>query len=126
MNKCLSYVCVYLVFIIVATGCAPSTHESKASSETYSSDAIRWMSAIAAHLNRYWKRPSNMTDTDNCVAVINITKTGTIIDFKVLGCDGKFKLSVEQALLAASPLPKAPTPDIFEREIQVTFTKPRR
>lgn len=91
-----------------------------------SSDRQRWMSAIKAHLDKYWRRPPNLSDTDKCVAVIRQTKSGTVIDRNVVGCDGHVKLSVEQAIDAAGQLPKAPTPEVFDAKIEMTFVKPRR
>ena len=51
---------------------------------------------------------------------------GDVIDVRLQSCTGDtaFQRSVERAVRKAEPLPLAPNPDVYDREIYFTF-KPR-
>ena len=50
-------------------------------------------------------------------------QTGVVVSAKVASCNGDeaVRRSIESAVLAASPLPQAPTPALYERIVNVRF-----
>ena len=60
----------------------------------------------------------------DCVVTIVQLPTGDVVGApKVESCNGDdaVRRSIERAVLDASPLPKAPTPALFERVVKVRF-----
>jgi colicin import membrane protein len=56
---------------------------------------------------------------------VNVTQTptGTVLSVKVGKCNGDdaVRQSIEAAVLRASPLPPAPDPRVFERNVTLLF-----
>ena len=83
---------------------------------------------IAQDVENNWLRPATNVEGQSCDVIVTQAMSGDVIDVRLQSCssssDNAFKRSVERAVRTASPLPKAPNPDVFEREIYFTF-KPR-
>jgi len=84
---------------------------------------LRYADSIKARIQRLWREPAGVQSGDRCVVQVTQTPTGYIQDFQVTRCTGNqaFRKSVEDAVRRAEPLPKAPSPDVFEREVRFTF-----
>ena len=78
---------------------------------------------IQNQITRNWTRPpSAIVGLDCTVNVVQIP-SGDVIDVRVGACNGDDVVirSIEAAVRRASPLPKPPTPALFERNLVVRF-----
>jgi colicin import membrane protein len=59
----------------------------------------------------------------DCVVNVVQLPTGDVVDVRVGSCNGDDAVvrSIEAAVRLASPLPKPPTPSLFERNLNVRF-----
>jgi len=82
-----------------------------------------WVSAIGEKVRRAWTRESNEAAT--CDVYMRQTRDGEVKEVRVKGCQGEasdaYKRSVELAVRRASPLPKAPSDEVFRSEIVFIF-----
>ena len=78
---------------------------------------------IKQHVENNWLRPVTTSEGQSCDVIVTQTMMGDVIDVRLQSCssDNAFQRSVERAVRKASPLPPAPNPDVFEREIYFTF-----
>jgi len=83
----------------------------------------RYRSAITDKVERMWRRPSGTKAGESCVVHVIQTPTGYIREIQLLDCrgDDRFRRSVRAAVLKAEPLPRAPDPEVFDREIRFVF-----
>lgn len=81
---------------------------------------------ITQKVENSWLRPATTVKGQSCDVIVTQTMMGDVIDVRLTSCtgDNAFQRSVERAVRKASPLPKPPNPDVFDREIHFTF-KPR-
>lgn len=82
----------------------------------------QYKSLIKNKVERNWRRPTGSHGT-HCRVVIHQIPGGEVIDVRLTDCDGDvaFQRSVEAAVRKASPLPPAPDPEVFDREIEFVF-----
>ncbi len=82
----------------------------------------QYKSLIKNKVERNWRRPTGSHGT-HCRVVIHQIPGGEVIDVRLTECDGDvaFQRSVEAAVRKASPLPPAPDPEVFDREIEFVF-----
>jgi colicin import membrane protein len=83
----------------------------------------QWARLISNQIERHWNRPPSAGVGLECVVSITQIPGGDIIDFSLGRCNGDdaVKASIERAVAAASPLPPPPIPQIFTRNLNVTF-----
>ncbi len=81
---------------------------------------------IRDKISRNWRRPPNAGDTPACEVRVEQAPGGMVVKVVVGDCPGTpaYRLSVDQAVRKADPLPEPPDPELFEREIRLIF-KPR-
>ena len=81
--------------------------------------------AIQEKIERNWSPPLSAKTGLECVVNVVQLPTGDVYDAKVdpTHCNGDeaVRLSIEAAVKKASPLPKAPSQAVFERNLVVTF-----
>jgi colicin import membrane protein len=82
-----------------------------------------WISAIGAKVQRAWTRDTN--ENVVCDVYTRQTRDGDVKEVRVQNCQGDasdaYKRSVELAVRRASPLPKAPSDEVFKSEIIFIF-----
>lgn len=86
----------------------------------------QYVRLIEQKVMRNWLRPATSTSSMSCEVNVTQTSLGDVIDVSLGQCvnDVAFQRSIERAVRKASPLPPAPDPRVFDREIHFTF-KPR-
>ena len=82
-----------------------------------------WISAIGAKVRRAWIKES--TENAVCDVYMRQTREGEVKEVRVKSCQGEaseaYKRSVELAVRRASPLPRAPSDEVFKEEIIFIF-----
>ena len=86
----------------------------------------QYIADIRNKVERNWLRPTGSRGS-HCRVLIHQIPGGEVVDVRLNECDGDvaFQRSVEAAVRKASPLPPAPDPEVFEREIEFIF-EPQR
>ena len=86
----------------------------------------QYMMQIRVDIENNWLQPAGNIEGQSCEVFVTQTMQGDVIDVRLQSCTGDtaFQRSVERAVRSASPLPLAPNPDVYAREIIFTF-KPR-
>jgi colicin import membrane protein len=91
-------------------------------------DAMRlqYVKLIEQKVERNWLRPALLKNNVSCEVYVTQNIMGEVISVNLRDCaaDAVFQQSIERAVNKASPLPPAPNPDVFDREIHFTF-RPR-
>lgn len=86
-------------------------------------ETATWISAIGAKVKRAWIRESS--ENAVCDVYMRQTRDGIVKEARVKSCQGNasdaYKRSVESAVRRASPLPVAPSDDVFKGEIIFVF-----
>lgn len=84
----------------------------------------QYIAAIADKVRRNWRRPPNISKGATCTVLVNQIPGGMVNSVRVTGCTGGNEIlrrSVRMAVLKADPLPRAPDPGVFDRDIQFVF-----
>ena len=83
----------------------------------------QYVLAIEQRIKGKWQRPLSARAGIDCVVTVVQLPTGDVVSAKVASCNGDdtVRQSIERAVMAASPLPRAPTPALFERIVNVRF-----
>jgi len=83
----------------------------------------QYVRLIEQRIRGKWQRPLSALPGIDCVVAVVQLPTGDVVSAKVESCNGDdaVRRSIERAVLDASPLPKAPTPALFERSVKVRF-----
>jgi colicin import membrane protein len=89
-----------------------------------SDEAARWHAQIIARITRAWIKPPSARPGVTCIVSVSQVPGGEVTAVRVNSCsvdDAALRQSVENAVLAASPLPPPPDPALFERNLELTF-----
>ena len=83
----------------------------------------QYVKLIRRHVEKKWIKPASSSKDMFCSVVITQNRAGTVLSVKTEKCKSNkaFQESVERAVLRASPLPDAPSSDVFERTVRFTF-----
>jgi colicin import membrane protein len=83
----------------------------------------QYMLMIENHVKRHWQRPLSARPGIECVVSVVQLPTGDVVSAKVERCNGDaaVRTSIENAVLAASPLPRPPSQAVFSRTFTLTF-----
>lgn len=83
----------------------------------------QYVKLIERHVEQKWIKPASTSKDMFCEVIINQNRAGMVLNVKTEKCNGDkaFQQSVERAVLRASPLPDAPSNDVFDRKILFTF-----
>jgi colicin import membrane protein len=78
---------------------------------------------IEARINRAWIRPATARTGIQCEVRVTQVPGGEVVGVQVTRCNGDAAVreSIEAAVYRASPLPEPPDPDLFDRNLVVTF-----
>jgi colicin import membrane protein len=83
----------------------------------------QYIIAITNRIRQHWDRPLSARPGVDCVVAVAQLPTGDVVSARVTSCNGDeaVRRSIERAVMDASPLPRAPTPAVFERSLNVSF-----
>jgi colicin import membrane protein len=83
----------------------------------------QYMLMIQNHVKRHWNRPLSARPGVECLVSVVQLPTGDVVSAKVGLCNGDdaVRRSIENAVLAASPLPRPPSQAVFSRTFTITF-----
>ncbi len=98
--------------------------EEEALQDVLNSDLrSQYYAAIMQKIMRNWARPPSAQPGVECVVNVRLAPNGDVINVRIESCNGDdaVKRSVEAAVYKASPLPTAPDPRLFKRDLQIGF-----
>lgn len=84
---------------------------------------VRYITLIAQRVERKWVQPASAVPGIECQVSVQQLPNGEVISARVTQCNGDelVRRSVENAVLAASPLPLPEDRLLFERNLRFTF-----
>lgn len=82
-----------------------------------------WRIAIKKRIERVWLRPPAAGDIAPCEAVVEQDERGVVLSVGVRACRASqaWQDSLRNAVLKASPLPRPPVAELFDRYLVITF-----
>ena len=82
-----------------------------------------WRIAIKKRIERVWLRPPAAGNISPCEVVVEQDERGVVLSAKVRGCRASqaWQDSLRNAVLKASPLPRPPVAELFDRHLVITF-----
>ncbi|MDE0153443.1 MAG: cell envelope integrity protein TolA [Gammaproteobacteria bacterium] len=82
-----------------------------------------WRIAIKKRIERVWLRPPAAGNISPCEVVVEQDEKGVVLSAKVRGCRASqaWQDSLRNAVLKASPLPRPPIAELFDRHLVITF-----
>lgn len=82
-----------------------------------------WRIAIKKRIERVWLRPPAAGNISPCEVVVEQDERGAVLSAEVRGCRASqaWQDSLRNAVLKASPLPRPPTAELFDRHLVITF-----
>jgi colicin import membrane protein len=82
-----------------------------------------YIRSIQDKIERNWTRPLSAKPGLDCIVSVVQLPTGDVIEARVTACNGDDAVvrSIEAAVKLASPLPRPPNPNLFERNLNVRF-----
>lgn len=85
--------------------------------------ANQYKAQIEARIMSQWRKPPSARPGLVCQVRVTQVQGGSVVGVQIASCNGDeaVRLSVEDAVRRASPLPSPPDPALFERELIVTF-----
>jgi len=83
----------------------------------------QYMFMIENHVKRHWQAPLSARPGIECLVNVVQLPTGDVVSAKVGQCNGDdaVRRSIENAVLASSPLPRPPSQAVFSRSFTITF-----
>lgn len=83
----------------------------------------QYIRMIQDKIERNWTRPLSARPGLDCMVSVVQLPTGDVADVHVGSCNGDdaVQRSIEAAVKLASPLPRPPNPNLFERNLNVRF-----
>lgn len=83
----------------------------------------QYVQLIEQRIERNWIRPASAGAGLECVVKVSQIPSGDVVSVRIGRCNGDEAVirSIEAAVLRASPLPKPPTPRLFDRNLEVIF-----
>lgn len=82
-----------------------------------------YSAAISRQIAQNWLRPPGISSDLKCEVLVNQLPDGSVTGARITKSSGNmtFDESVIKAIYKASPLPVAPTPEVFDRDLNVAF-----
>ena len=84
---------------------------------------IKWIEEIATKVSRHWDRPSAAYAGLECEVRVELIPGMVVIGAEIGQCNGDqdVQRSIIRAVQQASPLPRPPEPELFERRVVFVF-----
>lgn len=97
--------------------------EERVNAARGSAQQAEYKALIEARINRAWIRPATARSGINCEVRVTQVPGGEVVGVQLTRCNGDAAVreSIEAAVYRASPLPQPPNPDLFDRNLLVTF-----
>ena len=92
--------------------------------EVLNSDLLtQYSSAIMQKIEQKWIRPTSAQPGMECTVNVRQGPSGEVFNVTIDSCNGDdaVRRSIEAAVYKASPLPVAPDPRLFERNLRIVF-----
>lgn len=88
-----------------------------------SSAMARYSFAIQQKIQRNWVKPASAQPGIECVIDVRLARGGDVLTAIVGRCNGDaaVRRSIEAAVFKASPLPEPEDPNLFQRDLRITF-----
>ena len=85
--------------------------------------AQQYLNSIRSRVQSRWRKPPGAKPDEWCEVHVQQTPSGVVKKIAVKKCTGDtaFRHSVEEAVRRSDPLPKPPSPELFDRELRFTF-----
>jgi colicin import membrane protein len=86
------------------------------------------VSAIQARIRRAWNEPPSHPEIQ-CVLYVTQDTGGQVSNVRIgspCNADAAVRQTILNAAYAASPLPQAPDPSVFDRNLNITFNAPAK
>lgn len=82
-----------------------------------------YSNAISQQISRNWLRPPGISDDLKCEVLVVQLPDGNVTSARITKSSGNtiFDESVIKAIYKAAPLPQPPSPEVFQRELEVNF-----
>jgi colicin import membrane protein len=82
-----------------------------------------YSAAISQQIARNWLKPPGISDDLKCEAQVVQLPDGSVASARISKSSGNaaFDESVIKAIYKAAPLPQPPSPEVFERELEIAF-----
>lgn len=82
-----------------------------------------YSAAISRQISQNWLRPPGISSDLKCEVSVSQLPDGSVTGARITQSSGNvtFDESVIKAIYKAAPLPLAPTPEVFDRELKVSF-----
>ena len=83
----------------------------------------QYIADIENQIERRWNQPLSVRPGLDCIVDVVQLPSGDVMSAKVSSCNGDEAVvrSIERAVMDASPLPKPPSPALFDRSLHVRF-----
>lgn len=97
--------------------------EAEARARQIDIDRAAYQREIARFMTQHWIKPPNTKSGDSCDVKIVQSRSGHVLDVTVVACIGNaaFRDSVERAANKPDRLPLPRNPEVFERNIRISF-----
>ena len=97
--------------------------EERIDAASGSAKQAEYKALIEVRINRAWIRPATARAGIQCEVRVTQVPGGEVVGVQVTRCNGDAAVreSIEAAVYRASPLPQPPDPDLFDRNLVVTF-----
>jgi colicin import membrane protein len=97
--------------------------ESRLSAQRTAGMVNKYLSDITRKVRGNWLRLPGMPQDFSCKVWVKQIPSGEVVDVRIMESSGNVMLdrSVEAAVWKSSPLPAPPSPDVFDREVVITF-----
>jgi len=85
--------------------------------------AAQYRTQLQQHIQRQWIKPPSAQPGIECEVHVTQIPSGDVTDVRIGACNGDAAVirSIEAAVHRASPLPRPPDPNLFERNLQLVF-----
>ena len=82
-----------------------------------------YSNAISQKISHNWLKPQGISDDLKCEARVTQTPDGNVTSAKITRSSGNavFDESVIKAIYKAAPLPQPPSPEVFDRDLEIGF-----
>lgn len=102
---------------------AQLANEERINAARGSADAAAYRSMIQARIQRNWIRPAGAQAGIHCEVRVTQVPGGEVTGVQITRCNGDAAVreSIEAAVYRASPLPVPTNPDLFDRNLTLTF-----
>ncbi|APZ43661.1 hypothetical protein BW247_11650 [Acidihalobacter ferrooxydans] len=99
------------------------THSTTPQSRRDAALQARWAAQIKNKIQSHWSIPPGYQPGESCQVTVTQDRSGYILSVRIGHCSGGelFRRSLEMATSESSPLPPAPSPQVFQSKLILEF-----